>query len=136
MQPGSPVIDHVMYRICQRAVWARARRIGEVMRSPEEARDGCMHLLRAQQLEGTLARQFAGQTDLVLLVVRLSRLPKGSLRWPTSSDGDIVCLRGPLTFASVEEVYELPLDLEGTHALPPCLVRDERAQRQFCASAR
>jgi hypothetical protein len=43
------------------------------MRSPQEARDDCVHLVRVCHGERSLARDFAGQTDLVLLAARVRR---------------------------------------------------------------
>lgn len=111
--------DPVVYKICPRADWLRARQFGELMPSDDDVRDGFVHLSRKSQVAGTLARHFAGQGDLVLLAVRVERLPEAALRWEPSRRGELFPhLYGRLAVASVEQVFELPLDRAGSHALP------------------
>jgi uncharacterized protein (DUF952 family) len=115
----SAELDQVVYKITPRAEWLRAREFGELQPSSDDVRDGFVHLSRAQQLPGSLARHFAGQTDLVLLAVRVGRLPDGALRWEPSRGGELFPhLYGRLGVAMVEQVFELPLDAQGEHALP------------------
>ena len=115
----NPPLDPVVYKICPRPAWLRARELGSLMPSPDDARDGYIHLSRTHQLEGTLARHFAGQAELVLLAVRVERLPEGTLRWEVSRGGEqFPHLYGPLGVASVEQVFELPLEASGAHVLP------------------
>jgi uncharacterized protein (DUF952 family) len=111
--------DRVVYKITPRAAWVRARELGQLAASPDDARDGYIHLSRAHQLKGTLARHFAQQPDLVLLAVRVQRLPEGALRWEPSRGGELFPhLHGPLGVAQVEQVFELPLDAREEHVLP------------------
>lgn len=111
--------DPVVYKICPREEWVRARQLGALVPSHDDVRDGYVHLSRAGQLRGTLARHFAGREDLVLLAVRVERLLEGSLRWEPSRGGDLFPhLYDRLSVASVEQVFDLPLDADGVHALP------------------
>jgi uncharacterized protein (DUF952 family) len=111
--------DPVVYKICPRADWVRARELGLLGPSLDDARDGYIHLSRAAQLEGTLAKHFSARADLVLLAVRVQRLPEGVLRYELSRGGEVFPhLYGPLSVASVEQVFELPLDAHGRHVLP------------------
>lgn len=111
--------DPVVYKICPREEWVRARQLGALLPSPDDVRDGYVHLSRAGQLRGTLARHFAGRADLVLLAVRVERLPEGTLRWEPSRGGELFPhLYDRLGVASVEQVFELALDANGAHALP------------------
>jgi uncharacterized protein (DUF952 family) len=111
--------DPVVYKIAPRQAWVRAREIGELAPSPDDARDGFIHLSRRHQVSGSLARHFARQSDLVLLAVRVQRLPEGALRWELSRGGELFPhLYGPLGVASVEQVFELPLDADGVHGIP------------------
>jgi uncharacterized protein (DUF952 family) len=113
------VSDTVVYKICPRDEWVRARQLGALMPSQDDARDGYVHLSRASQVRGTLARHFAGRADLVLLAVRVERLPEGTLRWEPSRGGELFPhLYDRLSVASVEQVFDLPLDADATHALP------------------
>jgi uncharacterized protein (DUF952 family) len=111
--------DQVVYKITPRAEWLRAHELGELVPSPDDMRDGFVHLSRARQLRGSLARHFAGQPDLLLLAVRVGRLPEGALRWETARGGELFPhLYGRIGVAMVERVFELPLDAQGSHALP------------------
>jgi uncharacterized protein (DUF952 family) len=111
--------DPVVYKIAPRAAWVRAHELGELTPSPDDVRDGYIHLSRAHQLKGTLARHFSEQPDLILLAVRVQRLPEGELRWEPSRGGELFPhLHGPLRAAHVEQVFELPLDERRQHVLP------------------
>jgi uncharacterized protein (DUF952 family) len=115
----STELDPVVYKITPRVEWLRARELGELMPSPDDARDGFIHLSRAHQVKGSLDRHFAGQADLVLLAVRVGRLPEGALRWEPSRGGEsFPHLYSRIGVAMVDQVFELPLDVYGSHALP------------------
>ena len=118
--PASPLPDDaVVFKICTHADWVRARALGLLASSPDDARDGYVHLSRASQLKGTLERHFRGRDDLVLLAVRVDRLPARALRWEPSRGGELFPhLYDSLGVASVERVFDLPLDMAGVHALP------------------
>lgn len=111
--------DAVVYKICPRDDWRRAGQFGALTPSGDDQRDGYVHLSRGSQVAGTLARHFAGRGDLVLLAVRVERLPGGALRWEASRGGELFPhLYERLSVASVEQVFELPLDTDGVHVLP------------------
>ena len=72
-------------------------RTGEAPLSPDDARDGYVHLSTAAQLPGTLERHFAGEKAVRLLAVDAGRLGE-ALRWEPSRGGDLFphfygCLR-------------------------------------------
>ena len=113
------IADPVVYKVCAREEWLRARQFGALVPSSDDMRDGYVHLSRASQLRGTLARHFAGRDDLVLLAVRAERLPEGALRWEVSRNGELFPhLYDRLGVSSVEQVFDLPRDASGVHALP------------------
>jgi uncharacterized protein (DUF952 family) len=91
---------------------------GQLPLSRDDARDGYVHLSSAQQLHGTLARHFAAQADLVLLVIPSVRLPEAALRWELARSGEpFPHLYAELRVELVAEVFELPLAGE-RHVLP------------------
>ena len=55
-------------------VFTEAKAKGSFDGSAADRRDGFIHLSSVDQLEGTLAKHFAGQKDLVLLAVDAARL--------------------------------------------------------------
>ena len=69
--------------------------------SPDDRHDGFIHLSTAEQTAETLAKHFAGQTDLVLVRVSTDRLG-GALRWEPSRGGALFPhLYAPMTLAMV-----------------------------------
>ena len=56
-----------VYKVCEAAAWVKAVAMGAFAGSADDQRDGYIHFSTAAQLSGTLARHFAGRSDLVLL---------------------------------------------------------------------
>jgi uncharacterized protein (DUF952 family) len=111
--------DGALYKICPRPSWSDARALGRLPTSRDDARDGYVHLSTAGQVRGTLARHFAGQQELLLLVLPRERLPDGTLRWEAARNGELFPhLYAELTVELVAEVIELPLDADQRHVLP------------------
>lgn len=80
---GGP--DPLVYKIVRDDVWAAAA--DPWPGSPDDQRDGFVHLSSAAQVDGTLAKHFAGQTGLIVLAVDPRLLPPGALKWEVSRDG-------------------------------------------------
>jgi uncharacterized protein (DUF952 family) len=97
-----------VYKICDEADWRACEASGELPWSADDRRDGFLHLSAAQQVEGTLARHFAGREDLWLLAVDPERLPAGALRWEPSRDGQLFPhLYGPLPRSAIVDASKL-----------------------------
>ncbi len=77
---GGP--DPLVYKIVRADVWAAAP--DPWPGSPDDLRDGFVHLSTAAQVEGTLAKHFAGQQGLIVLTVDLARLPADAVKWERS----------------------------------------------------
>jgi uncharacterized protein (DUF952 family) len=108
-----------LYKICPRQSWSQAQELGELPVSRDDARDGYVHLSEARQVRGTLARHFAGQRELVLLVIPRARVPEGALRWEAARSGELFPhLYASLRSELVSEALELGLDAAGQHVLP------------------
>jgi uncharacterized protein (DUF952 family) len=107
-----------VYKICPEAALQKARKSGRFVGSADDARDGFIHLSAGHQVTGTLAKYFAGQSDLVLLVIDLDRLGD-RLRWERSRGGELFPhLYGPLDLAHVISVEPLAVQEDGSHRLP------------------
>ncbi len=107
-----------VYKICSAAALQEARDCGRLAGSADDARDGFIHLSEGSQVAGTLAKYFAGQTDLALLAVDTDRLGD-RLRWEPSRGGDLFPhLYGPLELEHVISVAALTLQEDGSHRLP------------------
>ncbi len=111
-------MSDLVYKICSTAMLQEARGRGRFHGSADDIRDGFIHLSAGHQVAGTLAKYFAGQSDLVLLAVDPERLGE-RLRWEISRGGELFPhLYGPLGLDHVVSVEELALQEDGTHRLP------------------
>ncbi len=73
------------YKILTTEQFIRLQR-GQALNIPADMADGFVHLSTAEQVSETARRHFAGETDLVIAAVALSRLGDG-LRWEVSRQG-------------------------------------------------
>lgn len=109
---------------------ASFRNTGCFSGSPDDVRDGFIHLSTLQQTPGTLARHFSndegqGEVGLSLLWFAVDRLG-AALKWESSRDGDLFPhFYGELAFDTVTEVLPLPVDANGRHVLPECAMPRE-----------
>jgi uncharacterized protein (DUF952 family) len=110
-----------VYKVCHRTAWEEARAAGAFRGSADDVRDGYIHLSTAVQIKGTLARHFAGQTDLVLIEIDPARLG-AALRWEPARGGALFPhLYAPLEMRAVVSQAVLTLDEDGRHRLPETL---------------
>ena len=108
----------IIYKICPAPAWREAERAGAYRGSPDDARDGFIHLSTAAQLPGTLAKHFAGQSDLFLIAVDADALG-AALKWESSRGGDLFPhLYGELDPAATDNITTLVLGPDGCHRLP------------------
>jgi uncharacterized protein (DUF952 family) len=110
--------DLLVYKICPRVAWHEALRSGEFFPSPDDIRDGFIHLSSRAQVRGTLSRHFAGQSDLMLLSIATARLGAGTLCWEKSRSGqEFPHLYGALPSSAV--VAAIPIsESSGQFELP------------------
>lgn len=86
----------LVYKLVNAADWQRACADGSYWGSPDDRRDGFIHLSAAHQVAGTAERHFRNQSDLVLVAFDAASLG-GNLKWERSRDGDLFPhLYGPL----------------------------------------
>jgi uncharacterized protein (DUF952 family) len=111
-------MEATVYKVLRVAEFAAAQAKGRYKGSADDRRDGFIHLSSAGQLEGTLAKHFAGERDLVLLALDAARLGP-LLRWEPSRGGALFPhLYARLDLASVLWSEEIELGAEGVHRLP------------------
>lgn len=97
----------LIYKILRREEWLRLSADGVFQGSPIDLHDGYIHFSSADQVTETLARHFAGDTELVLLAVD-SDAVGDSLRWEVSRGGALFPhLYAPLRRSDVREVRRL-----------------------------
>ena len=117
--------DSLIYHVCSRATAVAARTAGNY-RAPSLDCEGFIHFSRAHQVRGVLERFYAGQTDLVLLVVdpRLLSAPlkyetpapvAGARKAAEASDGLFPHVYGALNGDAIVDVREVR-DMDGSSA--------------------
>lgn len=90
---------------------------GRFAGSADDRRDGFIHLSTRDQLEGTLARHFAGRDGLHIAAVDLSVLGD-AIRWEAARDEDFPHLYGDLPLTAVIAYSPLHRSVAGTVDLP------------------
>jgi uncharacterized protein (DUF952 family) len=105
-------MDTLIYKICSRTEWAEALLVGVYRGSEVDRRDGFIHFSTAAQVDETLRKHFAGQTDLVLVSVDPAALG-AALRFEVSRGGALFPhLYGDLPPALAREVRSLSPAIE------------------------
>ncbi len=108
-----------VYKVCAAPLWRDAEGVGCFRGTVIDLQDGYIHFSTAAQVAETLAKHFAGQTDLLLIEVDTARLGN-ALKWEPSRGGALFPhLYGVLDLSAVTRVVPLLLDGEGHHILPP-----------------
>jgi uncharacterized protein (DUF952 family) len=96
------------FKILSEEEWAGFQADGRFEGSPFDRADGFIHLSSADQVEGTLARHFAGRAGLVLTEVDLGALGE-AVRWEESRGGALFPhLYGVLPLSAVVEAKPVP----------------------------
>jgi uncharacterized protein (DUF952 family) len=110
----------MIYKICTQNEWRHFSAAGKFAGSPDDLRDGFIHLSGPDQVVRTAAKFFAGKTDLILLAIDPGRLGDG-LRWEGSAPGGPLYphFYGALPIAAVVSATPLPVGPDGRHILPP-----------------
>ena len=110
--PNDPA-PSTIYKLATADQWAQARRDGRFPPSPDDARDGFIHLSAQHQLEGTARKYFSRIDGLQLLAVAMASLGDG-LRWETSRGGDAFPhLYADLPLSAILWVAPVALDPHG-----------------------
>ena len=75
-----------VYKILRQEEWQALQDAGRIAGSPDDIRDGFVHLSAGAQVPGTLERHFAGAENLWLIEIEEAVLGE-DLRWEASRDG-------------------------------------------------
>src|SRR4051794_35349692 len=96
-----PDMGEMVYKIVRRAEWQEAERTGVFTGSPDDKRDGFIHLSSAAQVRATCDVHFAGKCDLLLAAIDADALGP-SLKWELSRKGQkFPHLYAPLNLSDV-----------------------------------
>jgi uncharacterized protein (DUF952 family) len=106
-----------IYKILSRREWAEALAAGVFEGSQVDLKDGFIHFSTAEQAQETARRHFAGQGDLMLLVVDAEALVE-RLKWEPSRGGALFPhLYGSLACDRVESARAIATRASGEHDL-------------------
>ena len=109
--------DGIIYKVVTSGQWEAARKSGVFRGAPIDIEDGYIHFSTSQQVRETVAKHFAGQTDLILVAVEAAAI-ESSLKWETSRGGALFPhLYDELHFSAVVWEEDLPL-VGGEHRFP------------------
>jgi uncharacterized protein (DUF952 family) len=88
-------------KLLRAAEWAALQADGVFAGSPDDLRDGFIHLSAPDQVAGTLAKWFAGETDVMALTLDADALG-ADLKWEPARGGALFPhLYRPLRIAEV-----------------------------------
>ena len=105
-----------IYKILPRSEWEAARVEGVFKGSAVDLADGFIHFSTAGQLDETLRRHFAGQTDLLVIGVETEDLGE-ALKWEPSRGGALFPhLYGPMPVAAAASIEPVPDSTAGEGA--------------------
>ena len=106
-----------IYKILRAPEWAALSELGTTAGAPIDVADGFVHFSTADQVQETLDKHFAGETQLVLLACNTDDLGE-SLKWEKSrGDQMFPHLYRGLSLGDV--VWQRPIVSDGaSHTLP------------------
>ena len=108
----------VIFKIVGHEEWAAACREGAFTGSPDDIRDGFIHLSSAVQVAGTAARHLKGISNLTLVAFDEAALGE-KLKWEPSRGGDLFPhLYGPLPTRLALWAKPMPLGADGVPEVP------------------
>ena len=107
----------MIYHICAKSRWEDGKANGAYEADTLES-EGFMHASTVNQVVNVANAVFTGQTDLVFLVIDLSKL-NGDLKYETASNGeDYPHLYGPLNPDAVVREIDYEPGSDGVFTLP------------------
>jgi uncharacterized protein (DUF952 family) len=110
-------MDEIAYKVLNPIEFA-ALQSGSFSGAPVDLADGYIHLSTASQLDETVAKHFAGQTELFIVAVDLKALGD-HIRWEISrNNGLFPHLYGRLEPSSIIAACPLVRQEDGTVKLP------------------
>ncbi|NND98599.1 MAG: DUF952 domain-containing protein [Pirellulaceae bacterium] len=111
-------MNATLYKVVTRSQWRVAESDGVFRGSEVDIADGFIHLSAADQTIETVAKHFAGQSDLMLIAVDAAALGD-TVRWEPSRGGALFPhVYGDLPLTAVRGVQPLPIGDDGRHQFP------------------
>jgi uncharacterized protein (DUF952 family) len=112
------VIDLFAYKILTKDQYDQLKTDGTFKGAPVDLEDGYIHLSTREQAAETAAKHFAGQDNLVMLMVDLAPFGE-AVKWEESRGGALFPhLYADLPLSAVAGKVVLRLDEQGKHLFP------------------
>jgi uncharacterized protein (DUF952 family) len=106
------------YKLLDLPSWQGWREAGTFTGSPDDIRDGYIHLSTAEQTAETAAKYFSATDPLVVAMVDLAAV-RETLRWEPSRGGALFPhVYGPIPYEAVSRHSVLHLGPDGRHVFP------------------
>ncbi|MET0361576.1 MAG: DUF952 domain-containing protein [Sphingobium sp.] len=106
------------YKLLDQPAFRAWKDSGTYTGSPDDLRDGFIHLSTAAQTAATAAKYFSDTDPLVLAMVDLAAV-KPMLRWEESRGGDLFPhIYGAIPYKAVSGSSVLRLGADGRHVFP------------------
>jgi uncharacterized protein (DUF952 family) len=110
--------DSIAYKVLTAEQMSALEKHGSFAGAPVDLADGYIHLSTAAQLQETIDKHFAGQSDLWLAAVDLDALAD-SVKWEPSRGGQLFPhIYGALPLDAVVAYSELHYEADGSLRLP------------------
>jgi len=112
------VSDLFAYKILTKDQYDQLKTDGVFKGAPVDLADGYIHMSTREQASETAAKHFAGQDNLVMLMIDLAPFGE-AVRWEESRGGALFPhLYGELPLSAVAGKVVLRLDEQGKHLFP------------------
>ncbi len=113
------MMEHLIYKLFRQSEWREAAASGKFTGSPDDLRDGFIHLSTAAQVRGTFAKYFSVDAGAVLVAFAEERLAP-ALKWEVSRNGELFPhLYESLDLAQAVSVFHIVRGDGGTPVFSP-----------------
>jgi uncharacterized protein (DUF952 family) len=107
-----------VYKLFHTSEWLQVDYAGKFSGSPDDRRDGFIHLSAAEQVRATFTKYFAGEAEPVLVGFAAERFGT-TLRWEISRNGEsFPHLYGLLDLSLAVSIFKIRRDANGTPGFP------------------
>ena len=112
-------MQNLVYKLFRKSEWRDAAASGKFSGSPDDIRDGFIHLSAAKQVRGTFGKYFSGEAEPVLVAFAAERLGP-ALKWEISRNGEpFPHLYGVLDLFLAVSAFDVTRDQNGAPVFPP-----------------
>ena len=112
-------MENFIYKLFRRGEWEEAKKTGIFLGSPDDRRDGFIHLSAAHQVRTTFDKYFVAEDKPILAAIATADTGE-NVKWEVSRGGDkFPHLYGALPLKHIRACFEIVRDAAGTPIFPP-----------------